>query len=101
MLSKNFEYTGQRLYLREHRLADELRRPLRPPRRVSRNSLAFELAEAQALVPHAAFVGRFGGAGEPPLVDAAAMCTVGVPIVGVQLDPLARDAETTAAPRWA
>ncbi len=55
----------------------------------SKNSLAFELAEAQPFVPHAAFVRGFGGAGEPAFVDAAAMCAVGVPIVGVQLDPLA------------
>ena len=100
MLSKNFEYTGQRLYLLEHRLADELRAGLGDGI-AQQELLAFELAEAEAFVPHAAFVGGFGRAGEPALVDAAAVRAVGVPIVGVQLDPLARDAETTAAPRWA
>ena len=88
MLSKNFEYTGQRLYLLEHRLADELRAGF-GDRVAQQKLLALELAEAQPFVPHAAFVGGFGRAGEPALVDAAAMGAVGVPIVGMQLDPLA------------
>ena len=88
MLSKNFEYTGQRLYLLEHGVADEPRAGFGD--RVAEQKLfAVELAEAEAFVPHAAFVGGFGRAGEPALVDAAAMGAVGVPIVGMQLDPLA------------
>jgi len=37
-------------------------------------------------VPNAAVVSGFGGAGEPSLVDAAAVGAVRVPIVGMELD---------------
>ena len=45
---------------------------------------------AQALVRRAVFVGRGRGGGEPAFVDAAAVQAVGVKIVRVQLQALAR-----------
>jgi hypothetical protein len=62
-------------------------------------ALPLKLAEAKALVPHAAFVGCFGRAGEPALVDAAAVRAVGVPVVGMQPDPLAGVQERPRHPR--
>ena len=52
-------------------------------------SLAFDADVAEAFVGQAVFVGGIGRAGEPAFVDAAAISPVGVPIVGMQFDPLA------------
>jgi hypothetical protein len=47
-------------------------------------------AVAEALVGHAALVGRLGGGGEPALVNPAAVGAVGVGVVGMELDAQAR-----------
>ena len=89
MLSKNFEYTGQRLYLSNIGLPMS-RAPASATASRSVNRSPSKRDVAQAFVRHAAFVGGFGRAGKPALVDAAAIRTVGVPIVRMQLDALAR-----------
>ena len=60
--------------------------------------LALEHAVAQPFVGGAAFVGGLGGAGEPPLVDAAAVRAQGVPVGRGQLDPLAGVQEVARHP---
>ena len=60
--------------------------------------LALEDAVAQALVGGPALVGGLGRAGEPPLVDAAAMRAQGVPVGRGQLDPLAGMQEVARHP---
>ncbi len=88
MLSKNLEYTGQRWYLSNIALPTRSRAAFGHGVG-QREPLAFERDVAQALVRRAVFVGRFGGAGEPALVDTAAMRAERVPVARRQLDPLA------------
>ena len=85
MLSKNFEYTGQRLYLSNIAL------PISVGAGFGHGVAQRELARlrsstvAQAFVRRAVVVGRFGGAGKPALVDSAAVGAVGIPIAGCSL----------------
>ncbi len=72
MLSKNFEYTGQRLYLSNIALPTS-RAPPSATRVAERETLLFERDVAQTFVRRTIVVGRFGCAGEPALVDAATM----------------------------
>ncbi len=53
---------------------------------------------AEAFVRRAVFVGRGRGGGEPAFVDAAAIQAVGVEIVGMQLEALARLEERARHP---
>lgn len=50
---------------------------------------AFEQAEAQAFVPYTAFVGSFGGAGEPAFIDTTSISAVCVKIIRVEFDSAA------------
>ena len=79
------------------RLADDARSGLLDGV-LQQEPLAFEHAVAQPFVGRAAFVGGLGGAGEPPLVDAAPMRAQGVPIGWGQLDPLAGVQEVARHP---
>ena len=79
------------------RLPDKLRAPL-AHRVAEHESLAAEHAPGEPLVGHAALVGGFGGAGEPALVDPAAVEAVGVVVVGVEADPLAGVEKTPRHP---
>ena len=88
MLSKNFEYTGQRWYFSQIALPIDPR-PGLGDGVFQQEPLALEHAVAQAFVGGAVVVGRLGGAGEPALVDAAAVRAQGVPVGRGQLDPLA------------
>ena len=97
MLSKNFEYTGQRLYLSNIALPISAAAGF-GHRVAQRETLAFERDVAQPFVGRAIFVGRFGRAGEPALVDAAAMGAVSVPIGRGELDPLAGMQEAARHP---
>jgi hypothetical protein len=62
--------------------------------------LTFEQAKAQTLVPHATFVCRFGGAGEPTFIDTAAVGTVGIQIGRIELDATSRVEKTARNPSW-
>ena len=53
-------------------------------------TLPFERDVAEAFVGKSAFIGRFGGAGKPSLVDAAALGSIGVPVAGIQFEPSSR-----------
>ncbi len=61
-------------------------------------ALTLEDAVAQSLVRGTAVVGGLGGAGEPTLVDAAAVRAQGIPVGRRQLDPLARMEEVPRHP---
>ena len=94
---EEFRIHGPALVAIEHRLADQPR-PGFGHGVAEHESLAFEEHIAQPFVGRAIFVGRFGGAGEPTLVDAAAMGAEGIPIVGMQLDPFAGMQEAAGNP---
>jgi hypothetical protein len=61
-------------------------------------TLTLDRHVAQAFVRRAVFVRRFGRAGKPPLVDAAAVSAVGIPVARGQLDPLAGMQEAARHP---
>jgi hypothetical protein len=61
---------------------------------------AFEKTEAQAFVPDAAFVGRFGGACEPTFIDSAAIGAESIEVVGVEFDSAPWVQEASRDPGW-
>ncbi len=79
-------------------LADELR-PSFAHGVAEQEPLTVEHAPGETLVGNPALVGRLGRAREPPLVDAAAVETVGVVVVGMEADPLAGVEKAPRHPR--
>ena len=89
MLSKNFEYTGHFEYFFQIEL------PMRSaPHSATASARVKRFAchddVAQTFVRRAVFVGGRSGGSEPALVDAAAIQTEGVEIVGMEFEPFAR-----------
>lgn len=60
---------------------------------------AFEGAEAESFVPDAAFVGGFGGAGEPTFIDTTPIGPEGIKIIGMEFDAAAGMEEAAWNPR--
>ncbi len=97
MLSKNFEYTGQRLYWSKIVRADQIGTPFGDG--VTEQELfAFEQTKAESFVPNATFVGRFGRAAEPAFIDSAAIGSESVVVARMQFDPSSRMQERAGNP---
>src|SRR5262245_5177363 len=88
---------GPALVFIKHGLTDESR-PGFSDGVAERKSLPAESDVAQPLVGQAAFIGGFGGAGEPAFVNATAISAIGIPIVGMQFDSLAGMQEAARNP---
>ena len=95
---EEFGIDGPTFVLRVHRLADELVAGFADGV-AQLEPLPFVQHVAQAFVDRAILVRRLGRAGEPPLVDAAAIGPEGVVIFRMQFDPMPRMQKAPRHPR--